>query len=157
MKKVSFFLCTSFIIAILFMGCNYNLGNMIFSKNKPNNFYYTNILAKNLTLEASCKCLVLDTNLYKEKELKDDSISTVKNMLKTLTKNNFIPKPKNLPEKPLYKIFLTFSKDKLVINVYNEHFVSIYPWDGDYEMDYIDMSSLPKSLNLYNLSSYIFK
>ncbi|WP_243187053.1 DUF4883 family protein [Clostridium muellerianum] len=147
----------SFIIAILFMGCNLNLSNIIYSKNKPNNFYYTNILAKNLTLEASYKCIILDTNLSKEKEVQNDNKFVVKNMLKSLNKNNFIQKPKDLPDKPAYKMFFTFNKDKLVVNVYNEKFISIYPWDGDYSMDYIDMSGVPLSLNLYSLCKFMFK
>lgn len=157
MKKKFFYIYTSFIIAILFMGCNYNLGNIILNKNKPNNFYYTNLLAKNLTLESSYKCITLDTNLYKEKELKNDNKIIIKNMLKILNKNNFISKPKDLSDKPAYKMFFTFNKDKMVVNIYNEKFISIYPWDGTYTMDYIDMSGLPASLNLYNLCKFVFQ
>lgn len=156
MKKIFFSFCTLFIISILFVGCNYNLNNIKFSKTKPNNFYYTNILAKNLTLERSIKCVVLDTNFYKEKELPKENLDTFKSIIKTLNKNNFVSKPKDLPEKALYKIFFTFNKEKIVINVYNEKYLSVYPWDGKYPMDYIDMTNVPASLNIYNLCKYIF-
>lgn len=156
MKKILISLCTLFIISILLVGCNYNFSNISFNKTKPNNFYYTNILAKNLTLESSVKCVILDTNFYKEKELSKENLDTVKSMLKTLNKNNFISKPKDIPEKPIYKMFFTFNKEKLVINVYSEKYLSVYPWDGSYPMDYIDMSNLPISLNLYNLCKFTF-
>lgn len=149
---------TVIIITILFSGCNYNLNNINFNfnKNKPNNFYYTNILAKNLTLESSCKCTIIDTNFFKEKELAKDNVDIIRNMLKNLNKNNFISQPKDLPSKPAYKIILEFNKDKLLINVYNEKYLAIYPWDGNYPMDFIDTTGIPLSLNLYNLCKFIF-
>lgn len=157
LKKISTYLCTLFIISILFVGCNYKFDNISINKNKPNNFYYTNILAKNLTLDSSVKCTALDTNFYKEKDLQKENLDTAKLMLKAVNKSNFISKPKDIPEKPAYKIFFTFSKEKLVINIYNEKYLSIYPWDGNYPMDYIDMTGIPASLNLYNLCKFIFK
>lgn len=156
MKKILISFCTLIVISILFVGCNYNFSNISFKKNKPNNFYYTNILAKNLTLESSIKCVILDTNFYKQKELKKENIDTIKSMLKTLNKDNFVSKPKDLPEKPVYKIFFTFNKEKLIINVYNERYLSVYPWDGNYSMDYIDMNKIPISLNLYSLCKFMF-
>lgn len=156
MKKILFFLNTLFIITILFVGCNYNLSNVNFKKTKPNNFYYSNILAKDLTLESSYKCIMLNTNFYSEKELSKENVDTIKAMLRSFNKNNFISKPADLPEKPSYKIFLTFSKEKFAINVYNEKYICIYPWDGSFPMDYIDMTGVPVSQNLYNLAKYIF-
>ncbi|AKA70045.1 DUF4883 family protein [Clostridium scatologenes] len=156
MKKIWLYLSMSFIIAIIFVGCNYSFSNIMYNKNKPNNFYYTNLLAKDLTLETSYKCIALDTNLCKEKEIDSENKLIFKNMLKSLNKNNFIAKPKDLPSKPAYKIFFTFNKEKMVISVYNEKFISIYPWDGNYDMDYIDMNGVPISLNLYSLCKFIF-
>jgi hypothetical protein len=150
------FLNALLIIAILFVGCNYNFSNINFKRSKPNNFYYTNILAKDLTLESSYKCTILNTNFYSEKKLSKENVYTIKSMLRSLNKNNFITKPADLPNKPTYKIFLTFNKEKFVINVYNEKFICIYPWDGDFPMDYIDMTGIPVSQNLYKLAKYIF-
>jgi hypothetical protein len=157
LKKILLSLYTLFIISVLFAGCNYKFNNISLNKNKPNNFYYTNILAKNLTLDSSVKCTVVDTNFFKEKDLPKENIDTVKLMLNVLNKNNFISKPKDIPEKPVYKIFFTFNKEKLIINVYNEKYLSIYPWDGNFPMDYIDMTGIPASLNLYSLCKFIFK
>ncbi|HID0886129.1 TPA: DUF4883 family protein, partial [Clostridium botulinum] len=58
--------------------------------------------------------------------------------------------------KPLYKIFFTFEKDKYIINVYNKQYISVYPFDGNFSMDYIDMNNIPEAYNLYNLCNFLF-
>jgi hypothetical protein len=140
-----------------FVACTYKFQNTILSHKKPNNFYYTNLLAKNLTLSIPQKCTIEESNFHDKEYLQEKNISDIKSMLKLLKKNNFINRPKDLPGKTAYKITFTFNEEKLIINVYNEKYLSIYPWDGDYPMDYIDMSRVPISLNLYYLGKYIFK
>lgn len=144
------------------MGCtikigNYTISNFSVTKKKPNNFYYTNNFAKNLTLESSFKANALDTNFYKEKELSKEDVDTIKSFTKALKKANFIEKPKELPDKPSYKLFFTFSKEKYVINIYNERYIAIHPWDGIYPMDYIDMNGIQPLYNLFNLCEYLYK
>ena len=138
------------LLPILLLGCNIS-----FNGKKSNNFYYTNLLAKDLTLETFYKCSVIDSNYYKEKLLSKEDAATIKNFTKALSKSTFIERPKDLPLKPMYKLIIVFSKDKYVINVYNEKFVSIFPWDGSYSMDYIDMSKIQFSYNLFGLCKYI--
>lgn len=157
MKKLFPLLSTILIIIFSFIACNYKLDNTILSYKKPNNFYYTNLLAQNLALSSPKKCIIEESNFHDETDLKEKNISDIKSMLKILKKNNFIDRPKDLPNKTAYKITFTFNKEKLIINVYNEKYLSIYPWDGNYPMDYIDMSKIPISLNLYYLGKYIFK
>jgi hypothetical protein len=142
------------------MGCTFKIGsytinNLTVTKKKPNNFYYTNNLTKNLTLESSIKIKLLDTNFFKEKDLLGDDITTVKKFTEALKKPNFIERPKDLPEKPVYKLFFTFSKEKFVVNVYNERYLSVYPWDGTYSMDYIDMAGIQPLYNIYGLCKYL--
>jgi hypothetical protein len=148
------------LLPVIFVGCTFKIGsytinNFNVTKKKPNNFYYTNNLAKNLTLESSFKINLLDTNFYKEKELSKEDIDTVKKFTKALKKPNFIEKPKDLPEKPAYKLFFTFSKEKYVVNVYDEKYLSVQPWDGNYSMDYIDMEGIQPLYNLFGLCNYI--
>ncbi|KAA8670987.1 DUF4883 family protein [Clostridium sp. MT-14] len=157
MKK--FFILLSVILISIFTltSCNYKLNNTFPSRKKPNNFYYTNLLAQNLTTSSPKKCIIEESNFHDQEELGERNISDIKSMLKILKKNNFIDRPKDLPNKTSYKIIFTFNKEKLLINVYNEKYLSIYPWDGNYPMDYIDMNKIPISLNLYYLGKYIFK
>lgn len=136
-------------------GCSFKSINIPILKDKPFNYYYTNLLCKDLNLESNYKVVIFETNLFKEKQIsKDDSVS-IKGFLKDLKSNDFIKKPASLPAKPAYKIFITFGSDKFVINVYTDRYVSIYPWDGVYSMDYIDMSNTQTANNLYYLCNYI--
>lgn len=144
----------------IFSGCTlkigtYTINNLTVSKQKPNNLYYTNNLVKNLKLNSSIKIKLLETNFYKEKELSKEDIDTVKNFANELKKSNFVEKPKDLPEKPVYKLFFTFSKEKYVVNVYNDKYISVYPWDGIYSMDYIDMGGIQPLYNIYGLCKYL--
>lgn len=138
---------------VIFTGCNVTLPY----KNgiKPNSYYYTNLLAKDLSLEKGYKILEIDMNFYNEEAIDKGNIDTIKGFIHLLKDKNFVKKPKDLPSKPLYKMIFTFAKDKFVINVYNQNYISIFPWTGDYDMDYISMTSLPISYNLFNLSKYI--
>lgn len=160
MKKIFLYIVIVLLIPLILIGCRVKLGSYIINnftviRSKPNNYYYTNNLAKNLTLETEFKVKLLDTNFYKEKDLSKEDVDTIKNFAKSLKKSNFIDKPKELPDKPLYKIFLTFSKDKYVINVYNEKYIAVYPWDGSYTMDYVDMDGIQTLYNLFGLCKYL--
>lgn len=153
MKKLSII----FIIVFLFTGCT-NYSNIVeLNHKKPNNFYYTEILLKNLTSEKAEKCTIVETNFHKEKQLNNGNISDITKMLQSLDNKDFISVPKDLPAKPIYKIIFSFHDQKLLINIYNEKYISVYPWDGNYKMDYISVSKIPLSLNPCNLGNYVFK
>ena len=124
-------------------------------KNKPSNYYYTKLLMADLSIDPPSELYALFMNFYKKKDFSKEDRSTLVNFLNSLKNDSFIDKPANLPSKPLYKIFLTFSKSKYIINIYNERYISIYPWDGDFRMDYIDTSKMYKAYNLYGLCKYL--
>ncbi|MCY6370792.1 DUF4883 family protein [Clostridium ganghwense] len=153
MKKGSLIL-----LILLLIGSIFASGKMYLNRKKPSNFYYTNLLAKNISLCNKYDALVLDTNFYKTEDLSSEDIIIIKSFLSELRKPNFIQKPISLPKKPLYKIFLTFYKtnEKYVINIYSNEYISIQPWDGEFTMDYITMTEIPLRYNLYNLSKHAF-
>lgn len=150
-KYISILLCTFFSLSLI--GCSFNKN--IFTKSKPNNYYYTTLLMKDLSLETPVELYTLYMNFYKKKDFSKEDITTLGDFFNSLNEDNFIEKPGNLPEKPMYKIFFTFSENKYVINVYDENIISIYPWDGSYAMDYIDTSKMYKAYNLYGLCKYL--
>jgi hypothetical protein len=152
-KYILILLCTFFSLSLF--GCNYNINKKIFTKGKPNNYYYTNLLMKDLSLENPKELYALYMNYYKKKDFSKEDLSTLADFFNSLNNDSFIEKPENLPNKPIYKIFLKFNKNKYMINVYNENFISIYPWDGSYSMDYIDTSKMYKAYNLYGLCKYL--
>jgi hypothetical protein len=155
MKYFRFAIIEMFLICCIgiFTGCSIRLPYT--NDAKPNSYYYTNLLAKDLSLEKNYKVLVIDMNFYNEKAIDNGNIDTINGFIHSLKDKNFINKPKDLPSKPLFKMIFTFSKDKFVINVYNENYLSIFPWTGNYDMDYISMTDIPISYNLFNLSKYI--
>lgn len=160
MKKKIYILFIIILLSTFSSGCTFKFGNVTLNNftvntKKPNKYYYTNSIAKYLTLNSSIKVKLLDTNFYKEKELSEEDIDTIKNFTKALKITNFIEKPKNLTEKPAYKLFFTFDKEKYIINVYNERYISVYPWDGTYLMDYVDMNGTQNLYNLYGLCKYL--
>jgi hypothetical protein len=144
-----------FFFSLTLFGCNYNVPSNVFTKSKPNNYYYTKLLMNDLSLKTPKELYVLYMNFYKKKDFSKEDLSTFTDFFNSLSNDSFIEKPESLPAKPLYKIFLTFSDTKYIINVYNENFISIYPWDGSYEMDYIDTTKMYKAYNLYGLCKYL--
>lgn len=153
MKKLLYLIIFAFLSSFFFLGCSLKEFNL--PSNKPNNFYYTNKLAKSFAVDKIKNCTVLDTNFYKEKKIAESDIQIINSFLKSLNKDNFLNENKDLNTKPKYKIFLTFEKEKFVINVYDEKYITIQPWDGDYSLDYIQTTGIPLSYSLYNLCSYI--
>lgn len=153
MKKSikSILVCLIIFFLLTLNACNYTS----IKKEKNNNQYYFSKLANNITTCNNYKITLLDTNFYKTIELNKTDINTLLNFMNTLNKNNFIKKPIKLPKKPEYKFFLNLDENKYVINVYNEQYVSIFPWDGNYSEDFIDMKNLYKGYNLYNLCKYL--
>jgi len=152
-KCILLVICISFSLSLF--GCKYNFNKDIFMKSKPSNYYYTKLLMADLSIEPPKELYALFMNFYKKKDFSKEDLSTLVNFLNSLKNDSFIDKPANVPAKPLYKIFLTFSENKYIINIYNEKYISIYPWDGDFKMDYIDTSKIYKAYNLYGLCKYL--
>lgn len=150
-KKIVF---TLFLIIILIniTGCN-KIDKTINSE-KPNNYYYTNGLITAYKNEGPKTITIFHSELYKERALDKSTYNDVESFLNDLKSDLFIEKPSNLPKVPLYKLNLEFNKIKYVINVYNEKYASIYPWDGKFDMDFIDMTTIPLSHNLYGICRY---
>ncbi|MFL0252341.1 DUF4883 family protein [Clostridium neuense] len=136
-------------ICLTACGCSFS-----FNQKKPYIFYYTNELSKNFHTEKQIKASLIDTSYYKNHNLSSDEINDFYNFLSALRKHNYIKRPKDLPNKPLYRLFFTFSKNKYVLDVYNEKYASIYPWDGSYEKDFLNISDIPASINPYSLCKY---
>ncbi|MGH4121644.1 MAG: DUF4883 family protein [Clostridium sp.] len=152
-KSILIIICVFFSLNLF--GCNYKFNKNILLKSKPNNYYYTNLLMKDLSLEKPKELYALYMNFYKKKDFSVEDLYTFTEFFNSLNNNNFIEKPATLTNKPVYKIFLTFSKNKYIINVYSQDLISIYPWDGGYSMDYIDTNKMYKAYNLYGLCKYL--
>lgn len=151
MKKIKLFLFLFFIL-IFFTSCK----NILSSK-KPNLYYYTNDLSMNLAISQVEEARVLEINFMKDKIIEDEDIEIISKFITTIKKEGYINKPSDLPTKSEYKIFITFKNEvKYIIEIYNSKYASIYPFDGNYPMDYIDMTNTYKRYNLQGLCNYLF-
>lgn len=138
-------------ICILFSGCNLSLNN-----SKPSNYYYTDQLYKDLMSSTKHNIYIVDTNFYKKITLNKEEENAVNGFMKNLSTKYFISKPKDIPNIPKYKMYFTFQNSKYVINVYNEKYICIFPWDGQYSIDYADISKVPLEYNLFSICNYIY-
>jgi hypothetical protein len=146
--------------SFLLAGCSLKLGsytinNFHVTKEKPSTSFYTDNLVGSVLTDNALKISMLDMNFYKEKELQKEDLDLTKNFFSSLKSSNFIEKPKDLPANPQFKFFVSSSKEKYVINIFDDKYISIHPWDGTYSMDYIDMQGTQPLHNLYGLCKYI--
>lgn len=121
---------------------------------KSSSNYYTQSMVNDIKKYNIKNITVLETNLQKEKKLDKDDTVLFCNFLTSLNAKNFKGSSQN--KKPAYKFFVDTNKNKYVINIYDEKNISLFPWDGIYEMDNIDMSDIKKLYNLYDLCHYWF-
>ena len=116
----------------LFSGCT---TGHILNKEKPNSNYYTYKLS-NLISNGSYEIHVLDRNIYRNISVSEEDISILNDLLKNIKETNFLSeKPIDLPSKSIYTLFITTDKEKMVLDVYGDDLISIYPWDGTYDKD----------------------
>ncbi|KYH35047.1 hypothetical protein CLTEP_10400 [Clostridium tepidiprofundi DSM 19306] len=155
-KKNIYFIPILILIVLFFSSCTVNIDKFI-EKNKPNKFYYTQSLVTDFHNNPNHSVNVLYLNFYKSQKLDKSEILILRKFFKNLKNSDFISKPENLPDKPVYKLFCMFdNKCKYVIEVYNDRFLCIYPWDGYYEEDYIDMKNTYNAYNIMGLCKYVF-
>ena len=157
MKKILSILILLILLSISITSCTIKPTDIPITKKKPNNYYYTNLLAQSIKDDNSPKITLFEINLHKDKDLPKEGIENLLGFFKNIKQRNFINKPTILPSKPQFKMYIITRGEKYVINVYNEKFISIYPWDGVYSMDYIDTTNLYTLYNLYGLCKYYFK
>ncbi|MFA9397775.1 MAG: DUF4883 family protein [Clostridiaceae bacterium] len=143
MKKILLIVC--FVFMFFISSCSY-----VRTKTKPEYDYYTISIKDNIKLEQP-KIKILDTNYYKNEYLDQDSMNKVLDFLNALSENNYVDKDLIKDKKPVFRLYMEFSEDSYVINIYDENYISIFPNDGDYDEDYISMNKIYKSLNLFYL------
>lgn len=152
-KKLLAVFCILFITLPL-TGCS-DL-KFIFQKDKPSINFHTENLTNSYIENPPTEVSVFDINMYKEKKLNDEECFDILKFINSLKKDYAIEENNiDLNENEMaYKVFITFDNIKYVINVYNEKYISVYPWDGTHKKDYIDMSKIPLSYNLYGLCKH---
>lgn len=154
MKKLLTFICT---VMIIFTCTGCNSMKDVFSKEKPSNFFHTNNLISCYIDNSPNLVGIFDVNMHKQKNLNEEESFELLKFINSLRKEFAIEKIDVFDNKPVYKIFITFNKAKYVINVYDERYISIHPWDSELSMDYLDIKDIPISYNIYGLCKYFLK
>lgn len=145
-------LISIFLISITLYSCK---SSSIFDLNsKPSNSFYTDGLKDLTSNSKDVHIKVLCLNYYKAKILSEQEKELVYVLTSLLKDDYFINKPEDLPSKVQYKVFLEDDTNKYVINVYSSQYISIHPWDGKYEEDFLDISNVFNSYNPYDLCKY---
>ena len=104
--------------------------------------------------------MLLETNYSTELDVNQVGKDTLKDFFASLSENSFITDKEtliNLPEKPIYKLYINIDKEKYVVNIFSEDLVTVHPWDGLFSQDYITMTYSPKAYNLFGLCDYLLK
>ncbi|MBU5900301.1 DUF4883 family protein, partial [Vibrio cholerae O1] len=71
-------------------------------------------------------------------------VRIIDDLLKSLKDSNFINE-EDLPNKPLYKIFIDLNSEKYVIDIYGDDLITLYLWDSDVRKDYLSLKDIPNS------------
>ncbi len=133
-------------------GCS-KIDNII-NKNKPSPNYYTENLVTTLSTEKPSTIKVFYKEFFNEFTFPEVESTDILSFINILNENYFTDKPLDLPDSYKYKVYLEFSNSKYAITVFNEKYISIYSWDGEYEVDYATMSDIPIHINLYSICKY---
>ena len=145
---------TLIILVTLLSGCT--LEN-IFNREKPNSNYYTYELS-NLISDNSFEIHILDRNVYRNISVTNEDLSILDDLLKNIKDSNYLLEtPDDLPSKPIYTLFITTEKEKMILDVYGDDLISIYPWDGKYEKDYLSLKDIQNAFKMEQFCEYIFE
>lgn len=151
MKKKLLILLFVIIMAGL---CGCSKINDFTNKNKPSINFYTQNLTNNLALEKPLSIKVFYKEYFNEFIFPDTEVTDILSFINILNDKYFIDKPSDLPDSYKYKVYLEFNDSKYAMTIFNEKYISIYSWDGKYEVDYVNMSDIPLHLNLYSICKY---
>ena len=146
------------LLTVFLNGCVFDDPKYINFKDKPNLYYYSNEVYENLKKDYKYSIRVFDYNFYKYYDVSENDSDIMLSFLQSLTNNNYIEEAPTDITEPLYKIIITFDNSKkstFAVDVYNNNFVSLYPWDGSLEKDNITMDGVPRYDNLYDFCVHI--
>jgi hypothetical protein len=151
LKKISYI----FIVLLIFTlnGCTFESPKYISFSTKPNNHYYSDELENKILNNENFSMYIFDTNLYKEIEVPNEETSILENFLSSIVVDNF--SNEKISTKELYRIKVVFNNNNYIIKVFNDSFISISPWDGNYSEDIISMKDLPLRYNLFDFCKHI--
>lgn len=151
-KKSTLIILLTILILSTFTGCK-NIKNLI-NGDKPQIDYYTNELIENISTNSPTKISVFYREFFKEFDFPPTESEDILKFIDSLKDSYFISKPNDLPNSYKYKVYVEYPDAKYALTIFNEKYISIYNWDGKYEVDYLNISEVPLSYNIYGICKY---
>ena len=153
------------IFPFFILSCNSNFINTLKSPlkiKKPSLSLYTNNLIKTINNSANSNLTIsiFYSKLGKNKTIPKEYIENISSFFNSLKPEYFLDySTSNLDTKnPEYRLTVYLNEKSIfVIDILNDKYITIYPWDGSYEPDLIDISNLHTRTNLFNIADYLIK
>lgn len=124
---------------------------------KPSINYYTTKLY-DMASNDDFQIQILDTNVYRTIEVNKEDVRIINDLIINLKSDNFLTEePEGLPAKSMYKLFITSGNSKMVLDVYGDDIVTVYPWDGDFDKDCLSLKGVPNSFKMEQFCKYVFE
>lgn len=163
MIKYFKFLLICLLFPLFTLSCNSNFITTLKSPLKiikPSKNYYTNILIKTINNSDDLTISIFYSKLGKNKTVPKEYMENINlflNSLKTDYFLNYSTSDINI-ENPEYRLTVySNEKSTFIIDILNDKYIVVYPWDGSYEPDLINISNLHTRINLFNIIDHLIK
>lgn len=156
-----FFICLIFPLFIT--GCNSNFISTLKNPlriSKPSPHFYTDNLIRTLKNYENITISIFYPKTGKNKTIPKDYMEQFYSFIDSIKEDYFIDKTiSNLNlDSPEYRLTVYVNKKSaFIINLINNKYITIHPWDGTYPPDIIDISSLHTRNNIFNITEFLIK
>lgn len=122
-------------------------------KKMPN--YYLAEIALNISKKIPFTVNVYDCNVCNSIKLDDNESNIIPNFIKSLSTDSYLEESA-FTDTVQFKLIITFSNSQtFLINIYNESIATVYPYDGIFPPDIVDMNTVAPRYNLLDFCSFI--
>lgn len=148
-KKINL-IYLAFILAIVLQGCFFDDPKYVHIKEKGSLNYYSNEVYNKILLGEEYTIEVFYTDITEAILIDETESKVIEDFFSSLEEKNF-KEYKDIKEVEPYQIRIKFKAgDKYIIKIYDEERVAVFPWDGTFKEDIIDMKGVPLRYNLYD-------
>lgn len=143
------------ILVLSIQGCAFDDPMYIHFEKKMSTNYYLTKIASNLADSTPYTMELFDVNLYKTIPISEDEGIILKNFIQNLTLDSY-KTTNETSDKEVFELRITFENgEKYIFKIFNESIVTVYPWDGIFCEDIVDMKDVPQRYNLFDFCTYI--
>ena len=138
------------ILVVVLQGCFLDDPKYVHIKEKGSLNYYSNEMYNEILEGEKYTIEVFYTDVSKTIQIDETESKVIENFMGSLKESNY-KKYKQIDEAEAYQIRIKFENGaKYIIKIYDEKRASVFPWDGIFNEDIIDMEGIPLRYNLYD-------